>query len=463
MKTNITNGIYRAAAILMLLCASVVANKAFADGEVLNTKLEREGDYMNALIELDLEELSVSTNKAVVLTPMIVNGNRSTSLRSVTVYGRTRWYQLRRGNEAPLGGEDEMSLRKSDTRDEPVVIDESIPYKDWMNGAELILKIKWYGCRNCNEEEETIYELAQYSESTAPSQPVYAEETVQPAPKIEIVEAVAQTSKTRELNGRAYIDFPINQTYIDPYYRNNPMELAKIKATIDSIRNDRDITVRSIHISGTASPDGAYENNLRLARGRTQALMQYVQNLYNFPPGFITTSYQAVDWEGLREWLRNNYLENKESILNIINGRRLSDYQKNQNIKQYYPQQYQYLLANVYPSLRHSDYRIEYEVRQFEDVAEIAEIFKVAPDKLSLNEFYILANSYPQGSDNYNEVVETAVRIYPDDPVANLNAANAAMIWGNLYKAEQYLMKAGHSAEAERARETLARLQAQRR
>ncbi|MDE7442857.1 MAG: tetratricopeptide repeat protein, partial [Muribaculaceae bacterium] len=39
----------------------------------------------------------------------------------------------------------------------------------------------------------------------------------------------------------------------------------------------------------------------------------------------------------------------------------------------------------------------------------------------------------------FNSVLETAVRIYPSDPVANLNAANAAMSRGDYAQAEFYL------------------------
>ena len=51
---------------------------------------------------------------------------------------------------------------------------------------------------------------------------------------------------------------------------------------------------------------------------------------------------------------------------------------------------------------------------------------------------------------------ETAVRMFPDDPVANLNAANAAMRHDDLDAAAGYLDKAGDSAEAFYARGALA-------
>ena len=51
-----------------------------------------------------------------------------------------------------------------------------------------------------------------------------------------------------------------------------------------------------------------------------------------------------------------------------------------------------------------------------------------------------------------NDVYETAVRMYPNDQVANLNAANAAMERKDLQSARRYLDKAGNTPEATYAR-----------
>jgi len=109
-------------------------------------------------------------------------------------------------------------------------------------------------------------------------------------------------------------------------------------------------------------------------------------------------------------------------------------------------------LTECYPSLRHSDYEVAYTIRTYTDVEEIKRIFRTSPQKLSLDEFYHLAEQYEPGSDAFNEVFETAVRMYPDDAQANLNAANAAMQKGDWKRAAQYLQKAGNSAEAVYAR-----------
>jgi tetratricopeptide (TPR) repeat protein len=59
-----------------------------------------------------------------------------------------------------------------------------------------------------------------------------------------------------------------------------------------------------------------------------------------------------------------------------------------------------------------------------------------------------LAQTYEPGSEKFNELFETAVRMYPDDAVANLNAANSALLKGDYRSALRYLDKAGDMPEA---------------
>ena len=74
---------------------------------------------------------------------------------------------------------------------------------------------------------------------------------------------------------------------------------------------------------------------------------------------------------------------------------------------------------------------------------------------LSLEEFYILAQTYESGSDEFNDLFETAVRMYPNDPVANLNAANSAILRKDYRSALRFLDKAGDLPEAKYARGAL--------
>ena len=113
------------------------------------------------------------------------------------------------------------------------------------------------------------------------------------------------------------------------------------------------------------------------------------------------------------------------------------------------------MLDNYYPALRHSDYVVSYTVRPF-SVDEAKEVFRTNPKQLSLEEMYLVAQTYEPGSDEFNEVFQTAVRLYPDDPTANLNAACAEIERGDYAAASKYLAKAGDTPYAAHARGVMA-------
>ena len=410
---------------------------------VTDASMKRNGSLMTVNMDMALEAFNLDGNRAAVFAPVIVNGTDTLSLQPVGLYSRTRWYQYLRAGEKPLGGEAETSIRWSE-RPDALNYSQSVPYAEWMNGSQLYLRRCDYGCCRTLLSEQM--------------EPLTGYRELKYVPVFHYVRPVAETEKSRELVGKAYIDFPVNRTELYPDYRKNPVELAKIIATIDSVRNDKDVTVKHITIKGWASPESPWENNTRLAKGRTATLKQYVQNLYKFPEGFIQTDYYPEDWFGLRDFVATSGLEHKNEILALIDDTTIDPDPKEALIKSRYPAEYKFLLQTVYPGLRHSDYTIEYTIRQFTDLDEIREMLRTAPQKLSLNEMFLLAQSLEPGSEEYNEVFETAVRMYPNDEVANLNAANAAMQRNDFAGAERYLSKAGKTAEVTYAKGVLAAL-----
>ena len=446
-----------AAAAAMLLAAGVqtataqqplavqrvaLKNSSACGMNVTDASLKRNDELMSVAMNLDLGHFRMSGDKASVFTPVLVNGNDTLAFEPVGLYGRLRYIQYLRSGEKALGGDNETSFKYTE-RPAMLKYTQNVPYEEWMNGATLYIYRCDYGCcRTLLDECST---------------PLAGWQEVAYTPAFHYVTPVAEAVKMRELSGRAYIDFPVNRTEIYPNYRNNPAELAKIIATIDSVRNDKDVTVKRITIKGYASPESPYDNNTRLAKGRTATLKQYVQNLYRFPSDFIATDYEPEDWEGLRAFVEQSGMDHRDEILAIIDSSLAPD-PKEWKLKSTYPQEYRFLLETVYPGLRHSDYTIEYTIRQFSNTDEIRATMATAPQKLSLNEMFLLAQSLEPGSDEYNEVFETAVRMYPNDETANLNAANSAMQRNDLSNAEKYLSKAGTSGEAEYARGVLSAL-----
>lgn len=404
-----------------------------------NFNMNREGKYLAVEMKLDLNKLDVDANRAVLLTPRLVNGTDSLDLPSVGIYGRRRYYYYVRNGIGSISGENETIYRASD-KPNSVAYDKLAEYENWMDGATLKFhRSDWGCCHGILAEYEGI--IGRHHEAFFP-------ELVFVQPKAEIM-------KSRSLSGSAYIDFPVDQTVIYPDYRRNTVELGKIQATIDSVRDDKDVTITSVWLKGFASPESPYKHNTELAIGRTAALKKHIGQLYYFADNIIQTEYEPEDWAGLRRHVEQSNINHRTEILVLIDSDMEPD-AKEMKIKRTYPEEYRFMLQHFYPALRHTDYRIDYNIRTFSEVEEIKRIMMEQPQKLSQNEFYLVAGKYEPGTDEFTEVFETAVRMYPNDEIANLNAANAAIRRDDFETAHRYLDKAGDSAEAVYARGALA-------
>jgi len=422
-----------AAATLAVMASPYKYNPS--DIVISDLDVSKSADSKNLYVSMNVDATAVDmqSNQELILTPVIVAPGHEKSMEPMVVAGRNRIIYHLRNNEM-------TKLIEHNGKDAKFQYQANVPFEDWMKQSTLRLDYRIGGCSNCGEKSYPASDLAYID--MVPR--VFEAEYVYIPPK-------AETVKTRKEVGTAYIDFPAGKSVINADFRNNSRELAKIAQTINNIKGDKDITMTGMSIKGYASPDGSYSLNARLAEARTIALKDYVQNLYSFKKDFIKTSSDPEDWTGLKAWVEKSDLVNKAGILDIINSDLEPD-AKDARIKKDYPTDYAFLLKNVYPTLRHSDYVVNYTVRSYSDVAEIIRVMKTEPQKLSQNELYAAAQTMKPGTPEFNQVFDIAVTMYPDDPVANLNAANAAMQRGDMASAGKYLKKAGNTPQAEYAR-----------
>lgn len=292
--------------------------------------------------------------------------------------------------------------------------------------------------------------------------PPVVKEIYQPHYQLAYVTPQAEQEKTRQLSGRAFIDFVVDKTDIRPNYRGNAAELAKVMKTIDVVRLDTFATITHVNIHGYASPESPFKHNAYLAQARAEAFANYVQSLISLPKSIFTIDSTPEDWEGLYARLDSlmsscpNSLKSltAPALQAIIRDTATEPDAKERQLKKRYPREWRLILDSIFPALRHSDYEVFYTIRPF-TVEEAARVIREKPQHLSLNEMFLVANTYEPGSQDYNDVFEIAVRMYPNDETANLNAAVIALEKNDLTAAQRYMLKAGTSPEADNARGVL--------
>jgi len=401
---------------------------------VRSADVNRQRDSVIVRMQLDLTDMEVASNRSVVLIPQLESGDRRLELPAVEVMGRRRQLYYERNGRQTYAVTPWHVVRRDRERTQTVDYRTALLYEDWMDHALLGITEDLCGCGEVNPGNQIALQQADVA---------FRPQLAYIAPEVEV-------EKRRALSGEAYLDFVVNRTDINPAYRRNPDELARIHASIDTVLHDRDFHITRIALCGYASPEGTYRNNTRLAEGRTEALKAYVQTRYGFVDTMFVTRFVPENWEGLRRYVAGSTLSGRDSILALIDSDREPD-AKERVIRSRYPEDYATLLAECYPGLRRTDYRIDYTVRSF-SVDEAKKVIRTRPQNLSLDEMFAVAQTYEPGSNDFKQVFDVAVRMYPDSEVANLNAACALLEQGLTEQARPYLDKAGNSPQADNAR-----------
>lgn len=183
---------------------------------------------------------------------------------------------------------------------------------------------------------------------------------------------------------------------------------------------------------------GSLANNKRLSEGRAMALRDYLASKYDFSRNQYYIVFGGENWDGLVKALDSFEMEYKDEVLNIIKDVPLEKGRETKLMQLRGGVPYRYMLKYIFPSLRVAICKVNYEIKNF-NVDEAKEIIKTRPQNLSLNEMFLVANTYPKGSQEFIDVFETAVRMYPKDEIASINAAMAALSRNDLVSAERYL------------------------
>ena len=409
-----------------------------ADNSIVveNKKVEQTDHNLVVDLTLNMDSLHLRSNQRLVFTPIVRStGGQERTMPQIIVNGRKQDISYKRYAHKDYPDDAQVVRRKNGTA-QSYEYNAIVPYEEWMKNADVVIAEDLCGCGNVEEQDQTVIQRLR-------------------TPYMAYLRPKAEARKARTEEGRAFIDFPVDKTTLYPDYRNNPRELDKIVNTINLVKEDKNVSITGIEIHGYASPEAPYNYNARLAEGRAKTLTDHVRRLVNLEDRLVKVTSTPEDWDGLREAVLSSNLEHKQEILDIIDDNKLTPDTRERKIKSNYPKEYRFMLDTYYPALRHSDYVVSYTVRPF-SVEEAKEILRTKPKQLSLEEMYLVAQTYEPGSDEFNEVFQTAVRLYPEDETANLNAACAEIERGDYEAASRYLAKAGNSPYAAHARGVMA-------
>lgn len=429
-----------------------------------NMQARRVDSLLRLTADINLDGVELPASRQFFLTPVISDGEgNSEVLPSLLVNGRSMqiaWERRSVSGDFRNSHKVWRAVQRRNGKEQRVEYLAETPLEKWMwrPAATIHWTVDTCGCGRQNGTRRSDDELLGLNPA-GEMRPAWITPAVTALP-VSVHE------------GEAQVNFEVNRSELHdiPYRCKNGKIIdntAQLRVIDDSIRyalSDRNVEIAGVSICGYASPEGGYAANDRLATDRSRALSQYITSRYNLPDS--VSEYDAVpeNWAGFRKMVETSpelSVTQRRELLELIDRPAYgpADYDaKEQELRtdpRFASLYRDKILPEWFPALRTTRFRITTRLRPLSDEA-LAEVIKHTPEKMTLNQMFRVARLYPEGSDEFFNVMQTALRYYPDDPTANLNMAATLLQRGDIAGAEKCLEKAGDTPEALNARGIIA-------
>lgn len=431
---------------------------------VKNLEFHRSGGNLHVSAQLVLDSVKLGSNHQIFVTPVVTApGMESVDLPSVLVNGRNMHYSYERGTiSGDILNRYDIATEVMRHNGKPQSVDYSatVPLQKWMYGKDARIELTYDTCgcgRAAGKGTGTPLDL-----------------NLNPGPMMRVTYLTPEVTELPVAihEGKARVQFEVDRTELhpEPYVCRNGQRIdnrAQLSMIEDSIRyatEDPNVEIARIDICGYASPESPYMHNDFLATNRSRALAEYIGERFRLPAEKCTYSSVPENWKEFRQQVvdaKDITDRQRADLLELIDAPAYgaADYDaKERTLKtdKRFAELYRtVILPKWFPQLRATKFAISTRLKPASD-EKLAEIILTSPEKMSLNQMFRVARLYPEGSDEFNRTIETALKYYPESPVANLNAAVTAIKKGDFTRAATLLEKAGDSPEAQNARGVVA-------
>ncbi len=422
------------------LLFAILPLTAFA-GEVKVTKptLTLENDTLTLDFDFNVEEVKVNSTQSYAFTPVLFYGKSYQTLPPVVVSGKKHFKMRRKDRRIAKKGDYTQPytivIGKSADRQDRIDYKISIPYQEWMSKADMWILQE--GKKDCLIDLPEIQIIEPEIVEEAPALPQKGAICEPCMNMVSYLTPTEQPLKIRSEQNTLYIEYAVGGTEFKADYKNNSAELQKLKETLNPLTEGDLITFKAINICGYASPDGSAKTNDRVATKRADSFALYLKGSYNFQDSILKVTSAGEDWNSLIEMLKEEKPAYAEKALEIIAKYPNLDIRE-ARLKSGLGTSYRTMVNDYFSRLRRLSISVEYEIREVRN-SEAAELIYTNPKMLNLQEMYGVAKKYQPGTKEYKEVYEIAATNYPQDVVANINAASANIVYGDFDRAKQYM------------------------
>lgn len=184
----------------------------------------------------------------------------------------------------------------------------------------------------------------------------------------------------QEKSDQIHVRFAKSKSTIDMSDSLTNIELQKLKASIDGILSDEDAQFRDVTIVGTASPEGSYGYNQKLAGDRMGTLLNWIRE--RIPKSKRAYMYPKKDgrvakWSEVAELMRKDSLVSEAEVIENIVAKYSKEDTRGREIRKL--AFYQTIEDRYLPQLRKVEYKLGYSIDRVLNYEDILQRIKDNP------------------------------------------------------------------------------------
>ena len=366
------------------------------DYKVTPNPLEMHGDSVRVKVDVTFPEKGIKKKAKAEITPML----GGTALKTVTVLG-----------EKAEGNGDKIQYKPGGK----MVYEDVVAYKPEFENADLMVTGKVY---KGGKEKEGAFTDTKIADATIITPFLVNKD-------FKVVYAKDEFKRVTEQTYVAQINFDKGKSVVKPTELKDK-DIVDYSKWLTAAQTNAKIAIKTINVTGFASPEGEEDKNNTLSTERAEAAKKASMDLAKKAKNdkaqteVYNLTGSGEDFDGFKKELQASTMNEDEKNLIIRVLEMNPDPKTRETEMRNMGKTFTYLDKNIFPKLRRAEIKTVYDLTGYSD-EELKAVSVATPDSLDLEELLFTATL----TNDLNEklrLYNVAIKNYPNDYRAFNNA-----------------------------------------
>jgi outer membrane protein OmpA-like peptidoglycan-associated protein len=392
--------------------------------------LEMHGDSVRVKVDVTFPEKGIKKKASAEITPMLGN----TALKTVTVQG-----EKATGNGSVIQYKPGGKMSYTDV----------VAYKPEFENTDLKVTGKVF---KGGKEKESKFVETKIADATIVT-PLMVNKD------FKVIYAKDDFKRVIEQTYMAQINFDKGKSIVKPTELKDK-DIVDYSTWLSVAQNNPKIAIKSLNVTGFASPEGEEDKNNSLSTDRSEAGKKAILDLAKKANNLTAQgevyklSGRGEDFDGFKRELKGSTMNEDEKNLVVRVLEMQSDPKTRETEMRNMGKTFTFLDKSIFPKLRRAEIQTVYDLTGYSD-EELKALAQSTPDSLDLEELLFTATLYNDINEK-QKLYNVAIKNYPTDARAHNNAGVVLYIQNKMNEAKAAFEKSNSLKDNAIAKNNLA-------